>query len=267
MTLACRPAVLALAALLGVGVHPAARTQDIDPTELMRRVQRQDTAPGEQVEFSMRLTGADGRVRERTGTVYERQRSPEGILKERLIRYHSPVDIEGSGVLSIEQDTRADDQWLYLPAYHTTRRIVSANRGDRYMGTDFFYEDIVRDRLEDYRYETVRRETLNGTACLVIDGRAVAPGAVKETAYSKKRLWIDPARDVILKVEFYNRAGDLFKRLSVLKVESVGKWHRWQDVRMEDMSRNHATVIAYSNRVFQPVPARYFTEQYLKRGR
>ena len=75
------------------------------------------------------------KLRERTGTVYERQAARGALDKMRLISFHSPADIKGSGVLTIEHSDRKNDRWLYLPAYHTTRRISPANRGDRYMST------------------------------------------------------------------------------------------------------------------------------------
>lgn len=258
------PGVAAGALLLAPAL---ASGQPPDPVEVIRRVQRQDTAPDEQVQFVMQLIDASGRVRERTGTIYERQLAPGALDEMRLIRFHSPADFKGSGVLTIEHSDRDHDQWLYLPAYHTTRRIAPANRGDRYMGTDFVYEDIVRDRLEEFRYWTWGEDELGGVRCLVLEAVPVAERLVRETAYAKKRIWVDAARDVILRVDYYDRAGRLFKRLAVLEIERVSGKHRWRAVRMEDFDRHHATLVTYhSRKIGAGVPERYFTEQYLKRG-
>ncbi len=239
-----------------------------DPVEVMRRVQRQGTAPDEQTQFAMRLVDAAGQVRDRTGTVYQRQVAP-GLLDEmRLIRFHSPADIKGSGVLTVEHPDRDNDQWLYLPAYHTTRRIAPANRGDRYMGTDFVYEDIMREKIEEYRYRTAGEDTAGGVRCLVLEAVPVAESLARETAYSKKLIWVDRARDVILRVDYYDREGRLFKRLTVPEIEQVADKSRWRVVRMEDLVRRHATVVTYHDRkIGAGVPERYFTEQYLRRGR
>jgi hypothetical protein len=257
---------LLLANCLLLQASPA-RAQPVDPVELMRRVQRQATAPDEQVEFSMELIADSGQTRQRTGTMYERQVAPESLDEQRLIRFHSPADFQGSGVLTIEHPDRDDDQWLYLPAYHTTRRVAPANRGDRYMGTDFLYEDITREKIEEYRYLLSREESFSGARCLVLEARPAAEKLAKETAYSKKLMWVDPARDVILRIDYYDRTGNCFKRFTAPGIEKVSNRYRWSRVRMEDLNRHHTTTVVYHNRrVGEGVPARYFTEQYLKAG-
>ena len=102
---------------------------------------------------------------------------------------------------------------------------------------------------------------------MVLEAIPVAAQLVRETAYSKQLLWIDPARDLILRVDYHDREGRLFKRLVVQSVETVAGKYRWRGVRMEDFTRQHATVVTYhGRRVGAGVPERYFTEQYLKRG-
>ncbi|MFQ5897433.1 MAG: outer membrane lipoprotein-sorting protein [Candidatus Methylomirabilia bacterium] len=254
-------ATLLLAAGLAAG-------QQRDAAEVMRRVQRQDTATDEKVDFTMQLIDSSGRIRERTGTVYERQIAPGSLDEMRLIRFHSPPDFRKSGVLTIEHSDRDNDQWMYLPAYHATRRVAPANRGNRYMGTDFLYEDIMRAKIEEYRHTSRGQETLEGVRCLVIKAVPVAEKLQRETAYSKTVSWVDPARDVILRVDYYNRDGAFFKRLTMAGLERVSGNYRWRQMRMEDFGRRHVTIVNYhSRKIGLGVPKRYFTERYLKRGR
>jgi hypothetical protein len=258
--------VVWLAATAVALVPCVSSAQNLDPVELIRRVQRQDTAPGEEVQFVMQLVDGSGQVRERTGTIYERQTAPASVDEMRLIRYYSPADIKGSGVLTIEHSDRPNDQWLYLPAYHTTRRIAPANRGDRYMGSDFLYEDIMRERVEEYEYRAAGKDTIDAVPCVVLEAVPVDRQLARESAYSKKRIWVDPDRDVILRVDFFDRDQRLFKRLTVVGVEKSQQKYRWREARMENFVRRHSTVMKYHDRKFEPVPERYFTEQYLKRG-
>ncbi|MFQ5830125.1 MAG: outer membrane lipoprotein-sorting protein [Candidatus Methylomirabilia bacterium] len=242
--------------------------QERDPAEVMRRVQRQDTASDERVDFTMRLIDASGRIRKRTGTVYERQVAPGSLDEMRLIRFHSPPDFRRSGVLTVEHPDRDNDQWMYLPAYHTTRRVAAANRGNRYLGTDFFYEDIMRAKTEEYRYTIRGEETLQGVRCLVIEAVPVAEKLRRETAYSKTVNWVDPRRSVILRVDYYDREQAFFKRLTMSGVERLSGKYRWREMRMEDFARRHVTIVTYHGRkIGAGVPKRHFTERYLKRGR
>jgi hypothetical protein len=234
----------------------------------MRRVQLQDSAVDEQVDFTMQLVDGSGQVRERTGTIYERQVAPGSPDEMRLIRYHSPPDLTGSGLLTIEHADRDADQWLYLPAYHTTRRVPPARRGDRYMGTDFLYQDIARAKIEEYRYTARGEEVIDGVRCVILEAVPVADQLRRETAYSKTLIWVDPARELVLRVDYYNRDGVFFKRLTVKTVERLAGKYRWREVRMEDLSRQHVTAVTYhGRRIDMGVPEHYFTERYLKRGR
>ena len=135
------------------------------------------------------------------------------------------------------------------------------------MGTDFLYEDIMREKLEEYRYRTSGEDTLGGIRCTVLEAVAVAERLAQETAYSKKLIWVDPARDLILRVDYHDRNGRLFKRLTVAEVEKTADKYRWRGVRMEDFVRQHTTVMTYHGRkIGAGVPENYFTEQYLKRS-
>ena len=240
----------------------------LDPAELMHRVQRNDAAPDERVDFTMRLVDASGRVRERAGTVFARQVTPAAVDEMRLIRFHSPPDFSGSGVLTIEYPDRDHDQWVYLPAYHTTRRIAATNRSDRYLGTDFLYEDIMRTKIEEYRHTLRGEEPHDGVPCLVIEAVPVAEKLRRDTAYSKTVSWVDASRDVILAMDYYDRDGRLFKRFTVGPLELVSGKYRPREVRMEDLARHHTTVVTYHGwTIGAGVPEHYFTERYLKRGR
>jgi hypothetical protein len=258
---ACLGLAVVLVPVLTVGAA-------LDPVELMQRVQRQEAASDETVDFTMQLVDASGRVRERTGTVSERRAAPSAVDEMRLIRFHSPPDFRGSGVLTIEHPDRDHDQWIYLPAYHTTRRIAATNRSDRYLGTDFLYEDIMRTKIEEHRW-VLRGEALcHGASCLLIEAVPVAEGLRRDTAYSKTVSWVDPARDVIRAVDYYDRDGRLFKRLTVAEIEQVSGRFRWQEVRMEDFARRHVTIVKYHGRkIGTGIPERDFTERSLKRGR
>ncbi len=260
-------AVLAVAVASLVLAPRPAPALSVDPTALMRRVQQEDSAPDEQVQFMMDVIDAAGQVRARTGTIYLRQVTAGSVDQMRLIRFHSPADLKDSGVLTIEHPERDNDQWLYLPAYHTTRRIAPANRGDRYMGTDFLYEDIMREKVEEYRYRTAGEQKLQGVPCVVLEAVPIAPQLARETAYSRRLIWVDPARDIVLRADYYDREGRLLKRLIVEGVEKVAGKYRARAVRMEDFLRRHVTVVKYRGRkIGAGVPEKYFTERYLKRG-
>ena len=238
----------------------------MDAREIMRRVERQNSAGDEVVELTMTLVNASGRQHVRTATLYQKQKSDVDDM--RLIRFHTPPDIAKNGVLTIENSDRADDQWIYLPAYHTVRRIAPANRRDTYMGTDFAYEDVTDRKLNEYQFKILRQEECNGTMCVVIESVPTASNLIKETGYSKTISWVDPVRYVILKEEFYDKEQNLFKVLTNSNLQQYSNKYRFKRMEMVNIQTNHRTIVEVNNRKIDTgIPAKIFTVRYLKRGR
>ena len=234
--------------------------------ELMRSVLRDGRAADEVVSVKMQLVDSTERVRQRTATFYTKKRTAEDSA--RLIRFHTPAEFAGSGVLTIEHSDRDADQWTYLPAYHASRRVPSADRGDTWMGTDFTYEDITDPKIEHYEYRIIREERLGGVACTVIEAVPRQRKLTEESAYSKTVFWVDPAEAVALKIDYYDRSGRLFKTLLNSGLRRFGHYRRWDRSEMHDVTRNHKTVLEFENRrIDRGLGDRYFEVHYLERER
>jgi len=261
-----RVILMAISLVLLMSQVPALAETDMDAKEIMRQVELQNSAVDEVLDITMTLVDADGRERSRTATLYIKQKS--GMDDMRLIRFHTPADIAKSAVLTIENSDRDNDQWVYLPAYHTTRRIATANRSDNYMGTDFAYEDITDPRIDEYQYAIVRQEKYREIECVIIESIPTAEKLVNETAYSKTVSWIDPGKFVTLKQEFYDKKGELLKVLTNLELEQYGEKYRWQQTEMENVQTQHKTINEVTKREINTgLSDNIFTQRYLKRGR
>ncbi len=257
--------ILMAVSLVFVQLTHAVAQQPEDARAIMRRVIQQSSADDEVVDIAMQLIDANAQVRQRTATLYTKKK--DGDDRMRLIRFHTPADVAKSGVLSIEHRDPDTDQWLYLPAYHTSRRIASANRSDTYMGTDFTYEDIADPKVEQSQYHILGHERLHDVEASIIEAIPFDPKLKQESGYSKVIYWIDQTKDVLLKAEFYNRAGTLFKRFTNFELERFGRYYRWRRSEMHDLQRNHRTVEEFSNRrIDQGLSDHYFTVRYLERG-
>jgi hypothetical protein len=253
----------ALLLLLFVGA-PALRAvgNDDDGEAIMRAVIARATGQDEVVDLRMRLVDSKGNERRRTATLYTKRSGHDENM--RLIRFESPPDLAGSGILSIEQPERRADQWLYMPAYHASRRIAAVNGGDTWMGTDFAYDDIVDPRVSDHLYRVLGEETVDG----VLGTRLEAtPRDPRDASYSKRLYWIDRAKNVIHRIEFYDRAGERFKTLTNEDLVLVGGYYRWRRGEMVNSRKEHRTLFEFSNwRIDQGLNDRTFTLRYLERG-
>jgi hypothetical protein len=234
--------------------------------EIMDEVVRNGSAVSEQCSIRMALS-SDGIVRERTALFFSRKKEDGRPELKKLIRFTSPPELAKSAVLTIENRDQDDGQWIYLPAVFTSKQIPSKNRSDRYMGTDFYYEDIVTMKLDEFEFETLGRESTGGTESVRISQVATSEKQKRESGYSKVVHWIDPAKKVILKSEYYGKDGKLAKRLQAGDIRAYGRYYRADKVQMEDLTRKHSTLIQYLDRKIDvDVPDRLFSIRSLERG-
>lgn len=256
-----RTSALLLLLFLAAAAPRAAGTDD-DGEAIMRAVIARGSGNDEMVDLRMRLVDSKGSERGRTATLYTKRSGRDESM--RLIRFATPPDLAGSGILSIDHPDRRADQWLYMPAYHASRRIASVNGGDTWMGTDFAYDDIVDPRVSDHRYRVLGEETVNGVVCTRLEA---TPRDPRDAAYSKRIYWIDRAKNVIHRIEFYDRAGELFKTLTNEDLVQIGGYYRWRRGEMVNSRKQHRTLLESSNwRIDRGMDDRYFTLRFLERG-
>jgi hypothetical protein len=256
---------LLVASLLVCQPTPAP-TEGDGARDIMRRVLRDSRAEDEVISVTMQLIDATGRVRRRTATFYSKKRTAENSV--RLIRFLTPPEFARSGILTVERSEGDADQWIYLPAYHASRRVPSTNRGDTWMGTDLTYEDITDAKIEQYQYRTVGNDRVNGVACTLIEAIPRERKLVEESAYSKTVSCVDVEQSVSVKIDYYDRAGKLFKILTNSGLLRLGKYRRWALSEMADLKRNHKTVLEFGERKLdRGLSDEYFDVNYLERKR
>ncbi len=128
-----------------------------------------------------------------------------------LVFFDYPADIRDTALLTFSHKDGLDDQWLYLPALKRVKRISSSNKSGPFVGSEFAYEDLSSQEVEEFTYRFVREEALQGAETFVIERFPVD----KKSGYSRQRVWIDQAEYRTLKVEFYDRKGSLLKTLEI----------------------------------------------------
>ncbi len=213
----------------------------------------------------LRMTIIDGsRQWQRTATLESKQ----GRIGTQVQRFtfRSPADLDGSSVLTQEEGGGDPAQWVYIPAYHTARRIAAAQRGDAYLGTDYFYEDVLDRRWDDYRFQVLGSETLNGTAVDKVEATPGSDSLKRISPYSKTVFFVDAARKVVLREDYYDRAGTLVKRLTNAALKPYGRYLLADETTMENVQTGHKTVSTVTRReVDANISDDIFTVRALKR--
>lgn len=149
-----------------------------------------------------------------------------------LIRILAPANLKGTGLLTHQNSSREDDQWIYLPALKKTNRIVGGARKGRFIGSDFTYEDLSPKTLSSYDYSYVRDEPCSAATCHVIDSTPKDKGS----SYSKTTLWIQSDTLENVQMDLFDGDGKLVKRARFEDIRAVkDEFTRAHKITMEDL--------------------------------
>ena len=118
--------------------------------------------------FTLGLTNKAGKQRVRK-TIGTSKLQGNGIDNMRMTRFLEPADVKGTVSLLIEHSEKDDDIWIYLPSVKKVRRLVSSNKRDSFVGTDFSYGDIIGHKVNEWTHTLVKEEAVDGKPCYVIE--------------------------------------------------------------------------------------------------
>lgn len=182
-----------------------------------------------------------------------------------LIRFLEPYAVRRTSVLILENETRADDLFVYLPATRLTRHLSNSQRADSFFGTDLAYEDIEPKYTEDYDVRIVGRDTLAGIPCTLLE---LHNRETFESTYDRLVSCVEEERGVILWTDFY-RNGRATKRLEVdpASIRKIGTRFIPFAMTMTDLRRRSKTVITTRTYDLHPnIPDSIFSTWNLEAG-
>ena len=219
------------------------------------------------VDTTMVLINDRGQQRERaTSGVVKLQAN--GIDSKLVVKFSTPPDVKGTGVLQIEHSEGDDDLWIYLPALRKSRRLVANNKKDSFVGSDFSYGDITLPKVDQYRHTLLRSETIDEHHCYVVESVPATDTIKANTGYSKKITWVRTDNFVESKVEYYDPAGRLLKTQRAGRHQLVepdkGRWFVMER-EMTNHQSGHRTTITASKAEAAAIPDDWFTTRYLEK--
>lgn len=240
-----------------------------DGRDVMHAVADRDVGETRISDMTLTLTNRRGNTRTQETVTYRKYYGEE---RRAVIFYTAPSNVRGTAFLTYDYPDPDvdDDQWLYLPAMRSVRRISASNRGDYFLGTDLTYEDIKNENrlpVTDYQFETLGRETVDEVDSLLINAVPVSQDLAEELGYGRIKTWVDPEIHVIRKAEFFDVAGNPLKTLHAHDIRDInGIWtvHR---MTVENHKTGHTTTLHFSNvRYNEEVDDSMFRQDALRRG-
>lgn len=167
----------------------------------------------------------------------------------RLLRFSTPADMRGVATLTIERPGSGDDLWIFLPALRRVRRLVSSNRADPWVGSEFSLGDIIGHKVSDWRHRLVAREALGAVRAIRIESLPISPRVASDTGYGKRTTWLREADAATLRVDFHDQTGAAIKSLLAddISILDAGKG-KLQPMRltMRNLRSGGVSMLAFS---------------------
>lgn len=183
-----------------------------------------------------------------------------GSNSHSILVFNWPGDIRDTGLLTIEQQGASDQQWLYLPADRRVRRIAGSGRSGSFVGSEFAYEDMVEQNVDNFHHRWIRDEG----CCHLVERRPR-----EASGYARQVVWYDRNRSTIERIDYFNRGDAHFKTLTVSgwRQYAGGVWRPTTMRMVNHLTRKETDLVwrDYQFRVGLRPDA--FTPRALERGR
>jgi hypothetical protein len=218
-----------------------------DGLEVMKRNDQATRSATEHTVMEMKLI--NNRDQERVRTIEGWSREVGDDEEKRFARFLEPGDVKDTSLLTYDYDQKDDDIWLYLPALKKVKRILSSNKTDYFMGSDFTYWDMENVDLINWDYTLEGEEDVDGVATYKVSGKPKNDAELEESGYTRTLVWIGKEDFLVRKAEYYDTKDRLAKTLEASDIRPVGEGGahpRAHQVRMNNLITKHSTVLTFS---------------------
>lgn len=252
---------VAFALLLWAATSQAETDKGLQIARMMAA--QQDGFGNYQVDMEMVLVDIGGRETIRRLRVSTREVQQDG--DQSLAVFDAPADVKGTAFLSHTHINRADDQWLYLPALKRVKRISPANKTAPFMGSEFSYEDLTSYEVDNFTYQYIGEEKLDGMDCYILDRFPTS----EFSGYSRQRVWVEKDRYLALKIEYYSKKNEKLKTLTSLKFNQyLNRFWFAHEMLMQNHISRKSSLLFWKNYQFrQPLREADFDPNSLPRIR
>lgn len=233
-------------------------------TNIAKEAERRDTGWGDsEATMKMLLSNKHGDSSERLIRIKSLEVESDG--DKSLTIFDEPRDVSGTAFLSYTHSLTPDEQWLYLPALKRVKRISSSNKSGPFMGSEYAFEDLTSFELDKYDYLYLRDEIFDQKDSFVVRNYP----RYEKSGYQFRDVWIDKAEYRVIKVDFYDRKGDLLKTLTNLDYQQyLGKFWRPMKANMINHQNGKGTDLIWSDYRFQVgLSENDFSKNSLQRAR
>lgn len=248
---------------------PFCLADDPKARRIMEQVEERDDGDDMTSQMLMLLIDKNGKQRKK---IFHNFTKDFGEDTHRIMFVKSPAQIKNTGFLTFDYDdeSKDDDQWLFLPAVGKTKRIASSDKSSSFMGSDLNYSDMTSRNLEDYDFKLLKEMTIKKIPVWLIESIPRSREIADETGYSKSILAVRKDNFMVLKAKMWTHEGGYIKYLDVKKMVMIdGIWVGTEThiTKKRGKTITHQTRLNLSNIKFnQALDEQIFTIRRLEKG-
>ncbi len=236
--------------------------------DVMKRNYEQMTTKNFRSDVVMELMVRGGRVQ--TRHLKRLSKTDAKNQETSLLIFTDPPTVRHTALLIVEREEKNNDVWFYIPAVRKTKRISGSNLQRSYMGTEFTFKDLEREKVtpDRNRYEMIESEELGEVDHYVLDAFPVGEQEASEQGYQKRRLWIRKDNYLTSKVVFHNKKGEYLKTLVGSDMKEIGRSGKFRYHTLTMTNAKGVKTIIQLNmiRINEEEPKdQYFTKAFLTR--
>jgi len=209
---------------------------------------------------------------------HERVRKIKTLSKDKgkdslkLMFFMEPADVRDTGFLTYDyySGEKDDDQWLYLPELHKTKRIASSDKSSAFMGSDFSYADMTKRVIDEWKYKVLKEAEVRGNKVWLIEAIPSNKTIEDRYGYTKSILFIRQDIFMVVRAVHWVKEGKKHKYLDIRKLEQIDGIWVGTEINMKTNKGKqtiHRSVFKWDNIKFnQDLDEKLFTIRRLEKG-
>ncbi len=255
---------VAMGILLALLVSISASAQDA--RELIKKSLDVVKVSSFEAASTLTITDSKGNTRVRKSAMASMSLS-DGTEK-RIIKFTSPAEVSGTGILIFDYPEKSDDMWIYLPALRKTRRIVSKEKSKSFMGSEFSNANMTAPGLDDFTYSLLGTDTFLDKNCYMVESIPVNTDLEDEYGYSKSVSWVDEDSYLVHQIYYFDFDGEMFKSIINSDFKELDKKKgKYMVTGMKAINHDNkrSSEMVMQQVAVTPTDESYFTVAYLEK--
>jgi hypothetical protein len=237
----------------------------MDGQQIMTMVHNRDRAEDYIISTSLTLTR---KGRKKHNTVYMEKRKNFGgrdnIIYKSVVRYIEPTDYFGTAILTWNYTDNRRLFWS-LRFQGKVRKEARRNINPELLRppaeADFSLADYYDINVGEEKHKLLGSEMHEDTNCFIVESTPLSTDCL----FGKRILWIDQENFIPLKIEYFNRQGNPWKKLHITWQKKYGLWF-WKKAEASNLQEEIKTYITIDDlRINLGLPDRDFTRNSLDR--